>query len=99
MPPMRNTIWPFLKLTPSTTPLVKVATATSLAAIVFTSIVGAIAHGAFGNVVWDKALLLGIPAVVGVVIGQTINRRVSNRVITLTFAVFLAAIAARVAVG
>lgn len=77
----------------------KVATATSLAAIIFTSVVGTIAHGALGNVHWDKALLLGLPAVAGVIIGQTINRRISNRVLTIAFAIFLMGIAVRVAVG
>ncbi|MEW6581297.1 MAG: sulfite exporter TauE/SafE family protein [Actinomycetota bacterium] len=73
----------------------KAATATSLAAIVFTSVVGSVAHGAFGNVEWDKAVLLGVPAVAGVLIGQAVNRRVSNRTLTLAFAVFLVAIAVR----
>jgi uncharacterized membrane protein YfcA len=71
------------------------ATSTSLAAIVFTSIAGAIAHGAFGNLHWDRALLLGVPAVGGLLIGIRINQRLSNRALTLAFAVFLVAVAVR----
>jgi uncharacterized membrane protein YfcA len=73
----------------------KMATSTSLAAIVFTSIAGAIAHGAFGSVHWDRAILLGVPAVAGLLIGIRINQRLSNRALTLGFAIFLVVVAVR----
>jgi uncharacterized membrane protein YfcA len=73
----------------------RVAAATSLAAIIFTSIAGAIAHGAFGNTHWDRALLLGIPAVGGLLLGLQISRRLTTRALTLAFAVFLVAVAVR----
>ena len=71
------------------------ATATSLAAIIFTSIAGVIAHGSFGNVHWDRAALLGVPAVGGLLVGIGISRRLSNRALTLAFAAFLVAVAVR----
>jgi uncharacterized protein len=77
----------------------KVATATSLAAIVFTATVGTITHGALGNVEWLTALLIGIPAMVGVNLGIAIKARVSSRALTYTFAVLLVAVAVRLAVG
>ena len=73
----------------------KVATATSLAAIIFTSIAGTAAHGAFGNVQWDRAILLGLPAIAGLLIGLQVSKRLSNRALTLAFAVFLVAVAVR----
>ena len=76
----------------------KTATATSLAAIIFTSIAGTAAHGAFGNVQWDRALLLGVSAIAGVLVGIEIARRLSNRVLTLAFAVFLVAVAVRMVI-
>lgn len=75
----------------------KAATATSLGAIIFTSIAGTAAHGAFGNVHWDRAMFLGIAAVGGLLLGLQVSRRLSNRVLTLAFAVFLIAVAVRLA--
>jgi uncharacterized protein len=73
----------------------KAATATSLAAIVFTSIAGTAAHGAFGTVQWDRAILLGLPAIAGLLVGLQVSKRLSNRALTLAFAVFLVAVAVR----
>jgi uncharacterized protein len=77
----------------------KVATATSLAAIIFTATVGAATHGALGNVEWETALLIGIPAMVGVNLGLAIKARVSSRALTYAFAVLLVAVAVQLAVG
>jgi uncharacterized membrane protein YfcA len=77
----------------------KAATATSLAAIVFTATFGTIAHGALGNVDWTTALLIGIPAVAGVNIGLAIKARVSSRALTYAFAAVLVAVAVVLAVG
>jgi uncharacterized membrane protein YfcA len=73
----------------------KVATATSLAAIIFTSIVGTATHGALGNVEWDRAILIGLAAVGGLLIGLWVKARISSRALTLAFAVFLVVIAVR----
>jgi hypothetical protein len=71
----------------------RMATATSLAAIVFTATFATIAHGALGNVEWGTALLVGIPAMVGVNLGLAIKQRMSSRALTYAFAVLLVAVA------
>lgn len=77
----------------------KVATATSLAAIIFTATVGTAAHGVLGNVEWATALLIGIPAMAGVNLGLAIKARVSSRTLTYAFAGLLVVTAVRLAVG
>lgn len=73
----------------------RLAAATSLAAIIFTSVAGTAAHGAFGNVRWDRAAFLGISAVGGLLVGLQVSRRVSNRTLTIAFGVFLVGVAVR----
>jgi uncharacterized membrane protein YfcA len=77
----------------------KVATATSLAGIIFTSAFGVATHGVLGNVEWSKALLIGIPAMAGLLLGLALKERLSSRTLTLAFAVLLVAVAVRLAVG
>jgi uncharacterized protein len=77
----------------------KAATATSLAAIIFTATVATATHGVLGNVDWTTALLIGIPAMVGVNIGIAVKARVSSRALTYAFAVLLVAVAVLLAVG
>jgi uncharacterized membrane protein YfcA len=67
--------------------------ATSLAAIALTSTVGAAAHGALGNVEWDRALLIGIPAMGGLLLGVALKARLSSTALTYAFAALLAAVA------
>ena len=76
----------------------KVATATSLAAIIFTATFGTLAHGALGNVEWGTALLVGLPAMVGVNVGLWIKSRMSTTALTYAFAVLLVAVAIDMAV-
>lgn len=71
----------------------KVATATSLAAIIATATVGVIAHGALGNVAWGYAVVIGVPAVFGLIGGLWVKDRISSRGLTLAFAGLLAAVA------
>ena len=72
----------------------RLATGTSLAAIVLIGLLGAIAQGGiYGNVHVATGLLLAIPAVVGVVIGTAIQQRISQRAVSLLFAALLVAIA------
>ena len=75
----------------------KAATATSLAAIIFTAAFGTATHGALGNVDWSTALLIGIPAMVGVNLGLLVKARVSTTTLTYAFAVLLLAVAVRLA--
>jgi uncharacterized membrane protein YfcA len=75
----------------------KVATATSLAAIIFTATWGTATHGALGNVDWGTAALVGIPAMLGVTIGIGLKARISSAQLTYGFAVVLVLVAARMA--
>jgi len=75
----------------------KTAMATSLAAILFTATAAAAAHANEGNVEWADAVLLGIPAVGGALIGAAWHQRASTRNIVLAFSTFLALVAVRLA--
>ncbi len=77
----------------------RVATATSLAAIIFTATAGTITHGALGNVQWGTALLVGLPAMAGVTLGIAVKDRISSRALTYSFAVLLVVVAVRIAVA
>jgi uncharacterized protein len=72
----------------------RLATGTSLAAIVIIGLAGALAQGGFyGNVHVSTALLLSIPAAVGVVLGTAIQQRIPQRAVSYLFALLLVAIA------
>lgn len=72
----------------------RLATGTSLAAIVAIGLLGAVAQGGiYGNVHIVTGLLLAIPAVLGVVIGTAVQQRISQRAVSLLFAALLVAIA------
>jgi uncharacterized membrane protein YfcA len=72
----------------------RLATGTSLAAIVLIGLLGAVAQGGlYGNVHVLTGLLLAIPAVLGVVIGTAVQQRISQRAVSLLFAALLIAIA------
>ena len=72
----------------------RLATGTSLAAIVLIGLLGAIAQGGiYGNVHVVTGLLLAIPAIGGVVMGTAIQQRISQRTVSLLFAGLLIAIA------
>jgi uncharacterized membrane protein YfcA len=70
------------------------ATGTALAAIVGIAALGAAAHGAYGNVHVGKALLIGLPAVVGVLAGTALQQRIPERAVSAVLAVVLVASAA-----
>lgn len=74
------------------------ATATSLAAIAITASVGAAAHGALGNVHARTALLIGLPAMAGVLLGVRLKERLSSLALTYGFAALLVAVAVRMLV-
>lgn len=65
------------------------ATGTSLAAIVVMATAGAALHGAYGNVHVGDALLVGVPAVGGVVAGTWLQQRVPQRTVSVLFAFVL----------
>lgn len=65
------------------------ATGTSLAAIPIIAAAGAALQGLHGNVDVAKGLLVGVPAIGGVVAGAALQQRVSARVVSGVFAVLL----------
>lgn len=72
----------------------RIATGTSLAAIVLIGLIGTVAQGGiYGNVHALTGVLLAIPAVVGVLLGTTIQQRIPQRAVSYLFAALLTAIA------
>ena len=71
----------------------RAATGTSLAAIAIVASVAAAVHAAYGNVRVAEGLLVGLPAVAGVVAGTELGRRISTRAISLIFAALLVGVA------
>jgi uncharacterized membrane protein YfcA len=65
------------------------ATGTSLAAICLIALAAAGVHGLLGNVDVAKGLLVGIPAVGGVLAGTWLQQRTPTRVIAGLFAALL----------
>jgi uncharacterized membrane protein YfcA len=70
------------------------ATGTSLTAIPLIAAIGAAVQGVHGNVHVVEGLVVGIPAIGGVVAGAALQQRVPVRVISGAFAVLLVASAA-----
>src|SRR3954454_11494252 len=72
----------------------RLATGTSLAAIVIIGLLGTLAEGGFyGNVHLLTGLLLALPAVVGVILGTAIQQRIPQRAVSYLFALLLVAVA------
>ena len=72
----------------------RLATGTSLAAIVLIGLLGAVAQGGiYGNVHVLTGVLLAIPAVLGVVMGTAIQQRIPQRAVSLLFAALLVSVA------
>jgi uncharacterized protein len=67
------------------------ATGTSLAAIVVIGALAAGVHGLYGNVDVLDGLLIGVPAVAGVLAGTALQQRLPSRVVAGGFAVLLVA--------
>lgn len=77
----------------------RAATATSLAAIGVIALVGTATHGVLGNVDWLAAMLVGIPALLGVTLGVKVRMRLSQATISRAFAILLVAAAVLLAVN
>lgn len=69
------------------------ATATSLAAIIVIAAFAAGVQATYGNVRVEDALLIGIPAIGGVLFGTWLQQRIRTREISLLFAALLVATA------
>ena len=69
------------------------ATGTSLLAIVVIAGFAAVGQGIEGNVNLVKGVLIGIPAIGGVIAGTALQQRISQQAVSLLFAVLLVAVA------
>jgi uncharacterized membrane protein YfcA len=67
----------------------KEATGTSLAAIIVIGVLAAAAQAVYGNVDFWKGVVIGLPAVVGVVAGTAVQQRISERAVAGVFIVLL----------
>ena len=74
------------------------AAATSLGAILVTATAGALLYALRGEVRPGYALLIGIPAVGGALVGTHLQQRLSGRALTLAFSALLAVIGIRLVV-
>jgi uncharacterized membrane protein YfcA len=75
------------------------ATGTSLLAIVGIGALAAIGQGLHGNVSLLEGVLVGVPAVAGVVAGTELQQRLPERTISLLFAILLLIVAVQLVVG
>jgi len=74
----------------------RLATGTSLAAIILIAILAAaLQGGAYGNVDLGKGAILALPAVAGVIAGTALQQRLPQRTISFLFAGLLVVIAAQ----
>ena len=70
----------------------KEATATSLGAIVITALAGVTLYALRGKVEVSYALLIGIPAMAGALLGTSLQRRLSGKALSIAFAGLLTAV-------
>ena len=70
------------------------ATGTSLAAIALIAAVAVALHGAYGNVDPVKGVLIGVPAVAGVLAGTALQQRIPRRAVSGILCVLLVVSAA-----
>ena len=75
------------------------AAATSLAALILTSLIGVVRYSGTGHVDWVAAAMIGAPAVVGVLVGIRVQRRLPADWLVLGFAVLVIGIGVAMAVG
>ncbi len=72
----------------------RLATGTSLAAIVLIAIFAAAMHGGiYGNVDWETGLILVVPAMGGIIIGTAVQQRIPEKAVSVIFAVLLIVVA------
>ncbi len=77
----------------------RTAAGTSLAAIVIIAAAAALVHGAYGNLHLQEGLLVGVPAMGGVLAGSWMQQRVSRRALSLLFAGLLVLVAIDLLLG
>lgn len=74
------------------------ASATSLAAILIASVAGAATYALHGDVKPGAAAAIGLPAVLGVLVGATLQQRVPVHRLSYGFALLLVAVGVRLLV-
>lgn len=67
----------------------RVATATSLAAIAVIATAGAATHTIYGNVDYEAAAIVAVPAVAGALIGASLQQRVPKDWLTIALAALM----------
>ena len=78
----------------------RLATGTSLAAIVLIAILATAIHGGiYGNIDVETGLILAVPAILGVIGGTAIQQRIPEKAVSLIFALLLIAVAAEMVLG
>ena len=78
----------------------RLATGTSLAAIILIALLAVALHGGFyGKVDLETGLVLAVPAIIGVVFGTALQQRIPERAVSLIFSVILVGVAIEMAVG
>ena len=78
----------------------RLATGTSLAAIILIAILAAAMHGGiYGNVDIETGLILAGPAILGVVAGTAIQQRIPEKAVSFIFALILIGVAIDMVVG
>ena len=78
----------------------RLATGTSLAAIIVIAVLAASMHGGlYGNVDVETGLILAAPAIVGVVAGTWFQQRIPEKAVSFIFALLLIVVAADMVLG
>jgi uncharacterized protein len=75
------------------------AMGTSLAAIAVIAAAAMLTHGAYGNLHVEEGVLVGVPAVGGVIAGTWLQQRLHPRVVRVVFAGVLVVTAVQVALS
>lgn len=70
----------------------RIAAATSLATLLLTSMIGAARYSGSGHIDWIAAIVIGIPAVFGVIIGISFQKRLPADWLIIGFGVLIIAI-------
>ncbi|MEI6687871.1 MAG: sulfite exporter TauE/SafE family protein [Thermoleophilia bacterium] len=70
----------------------RIAAATSLATLLLTSMIGTARYAGSGHIDWVAAIVIGVPAVVGVVIGISFQKRLPADWLIIAFGVLIIAI-------
>lgn len=71
------------------------ASATSLAAIGLIALEGVVFYGIHGDLKPVDAIVLGVPAAGGALLGATVQQRLANRTLSFAFAALLVGVAIR----